>query len=397
VHLVRALIPAFLRLRPAHETELVAPLQKLLSATLPAGSLTPLQPLFLQVCLQARPPALEAARAVAGAPVYEADHARETQLSAAECQAHFLLGGAAFAQLREWDKAAEAFRQCLLLPAEAPSYAAHDAHRRWLLSSVLATGVVPPLPRTVSHANARAIEKNAHSLLFAKLAKACCNTGSLDAAAIARAAAEGAQALLWGEAAPQGPDRMLVDELLQSAMQRRVLRLSQTYTTVPFSQVAQAMGAGTSDEAAAAMVEGMQREGRMAVGVRVDRIAGMLVFVAGSATAAAAPGATAAAGAAGEGEGAKRAAAAAAAGAQKLGREVEELMHAVARLQKADVRAHVRGRACARKRPRRRRLPQRLTPHSPAPALCAFRLPVARAGGPHGQPERAQAPHAAAG
>ena len=349
MHLVRALIPAFLRLRPAHEAELVAPLHKLLAATLPAGSLTPLQPLFLQVCLQARPPALESARAVAGAPVYEADHARETQLSAAECQAHFLLGGAAFAQLREWDKAAEAFRQCLLLPAEAPSYAALDAHRRWLLSSVLATGVVQPLPRTVSHANARAIEKNAHSLLFAKLAKACCNTGSLDAAAIARAVAEGAQAQLWGEAAPQGPDRMLVDELLQSAMQRRVLRLSQTYTTVPFSQVAQAMGAGTSDEAAAAMVEGMQREGRMAVGVRVDRTAGMLVFVAGSAAAAAAPGAAvaAAAGAAGEGEGAKRAAAAAAAGAQKLGREVEELMHAVARLQKADVRAHARGRARA--------------------------------------------------
>jgi hypothetical protein len=76
----------------------------------------------------------------------------------------------------------------------------------------------------------------------------------------------------------------------------------------------------------------------------------MLVFVAGSAAAAAAPGAAAAAatGAAGEGEGAKRAAAAAAAGAQKLGHEVEELMHAVARLQKADVRAHARGRARAR-------------------------------------------------
>jgi len=331
-------VPAFLRLRPAREAELVAPLGRLLAAVVPAGGLTPLQPIFLQLCLAAND--AEAARAVAGAPVYEAELPRETQLSAAECQAHFLLAGSVFTRLREWERAAEAFRQCLLLPAEAPSHAALEAHRRWLLASVLATGLVPAVPRAVSHANARAVEKNAGAALFAKLAKACCNTGSLDAAAIARVEAEGALAQLWGAAAPPSVDKALVEALLQSAMQRRVLRLSQTYTTVPFAQVAAAMAAGTTDEQAADMVDGMLRDGRMAAGVRVDRAAGMLVFVAGGGGGAAAAGAAGEVGAgAGAGAGAgpgARAAAAAAAGAHKLSLEVEELMRAVARLQKAD-------------------------------------------------------------
>ena len=148
MHLVRALVPAYLRLRPAHEADLVPLLARLIAETVTPGGLTPLQPAFLQLCVASRN--FEAARAVAGAPIYEAELPRETQLSAAECQSHFLSAGAVFAHLREWDRAAEAFRQCLLIPAEAPSYAALDAHRRWLLTSVLATGQVPQMPRAVS-------------------------------------------------------------------------------------------------------------------------------------------------------------------------------------------------------------------------------------------------------
>ena len=291
VTLVRAFHVAFLRLQPGAEAQLVAPLQRVMAAV-DVSSLTPLQPLFLGVCLAAR--AYDAARPVAAAPIYDADHARETNLTPAEAQQHFVSAGAVFAHLREWARAAEAFRLCMLVPAEALSVLALEAHRRWLLASVVATGIVPQLPRAVSGAVARGVEKNSGTLVFLKLAKACCSTGALDQVAVARAELDGVSQGLWGAKVP-GVDSMLVEELHVSVIRRRVLRLSKTYTTASIAEVAAAIGTGTAAAAAADLVDKLVAEGHM-VGVRVDRAAGMLTFVADAAGATGAAGAAGAAG-----------------------------------------------------------------------------------------------------
>ena len=315
------------RAQPSRLVEVLPRLSKLVLAADPA-SLTPLQPLFLERCLRTH--SFELAERVARAPCRDADHARETGLTADDAVGRFFFAGVALANRRMWPQAADAFRLCMVVPAESLPSVVIEAYCYWLLTSVLATGELPELPRAVSQLVARAVDKQPLAAECAKLAKVCCAAGSLDCKEIAAITAEGAapSAAYWGASSANMLLSRLVEGLSDAAARRRVLRLAQTYTTVPVHEVVAAEGTGRGAAAVLTMLEEMIASGEMK-GAHLDRAAGMLSFTGESAGAGAGAGVSA-------GEGAAYAAGVARKGAEKLQTEVDELLRAVSRLQKAD-------------------------------------------------------------
>jgi hypothetical protein len=263
-------------LQPSFQSSFLSSQFSKIISSINLSSLTPLQPLFLSACYNAGN--YELAKKVALSPIYTAEFAKETGLTAAHAQAHFYYSGLVLVRLKSWLHASESFRYCLQVPAEVVTQMAADSFRFFIYTGVLASGLSPHPPRTVSSV-LRDVDRGENEQRVVKLASACSTNGPLDVNLINQIVNEGGVHGLWKpvEDGVFHPDSFLMYELVSAASCHRILRLSDIYSKVPLTEVSKAIGQG-ANENTADVVETLIKENRLPAGTFLDRAAAMLSF-----------------------------------------------------------------------------------------------------------------------
>lgn len=243
------------------------------SRALNPNALTPLHSVVAQGLLIAlgvgglaaaeRQAIVHTARAVAELPIYEVANPKETSLSYQDVCTYFYSCGNICVNIGDCSSASEAFKMLLLVPAQAMSELQSRGYKMRMLTSLLSLPLdpqsqanlqTPTLPKAASSAISRQIEKGA--VWYHKLAKAFV---TLDAGAISKVINDTeARAIFAADKTIE-----LVHLVAQQAAKRRIIRLANTYTSVPLYEVARSAGDGMSVHDAEAMVAAMIRAGEL--------------------------------------------------------------------------------------------------------------------------------------
>jgi len=216
--------------------------------------LTPQHGMALELALASR--CLGEARELVAAPVLDV-RAPLTGVTAPDVLAYGLHGAGVCLALRDYQRALDLLLLAISVPAVSPPAASLAAYKRYVLASLVARGEVPPLPHYVPPATARACQRDAGA--YADLAGAF--RGG-DPAALERVASENRAALT------ADGNWELAGEVARALETARVRRLTETYLTLPLTDVAAKLGAGDAGEAEARVVA-LVRRGHVAA--RVDR------------------------------------------------------------------------------------------------------------------------------
>ncbi|ORY13308.1 hypothetical protein BCR34DRAFT_481226 [Clohesyomyces aquaticus] len=160
------------------------------------------------------------------------------KITVADVQEYYLLGATAYIGLRQFKKAMEFLEHVLIVPSHNLANGLMvEAYKKWVLVSCLATGSVPPTPRTanpqglkavraVSRAYEALVEAFSQTNFFPKL-KAQINAGKDT----------------WAEDGNIG----LVNELRDHQYRLYISRLSKTFSAIPVSNISSSLG-GNVDE-----------------------------------------------------------------------------------------------------------------------------------------------------
>jgi len=222
-----------------------------------AHVLTPAHAMVMRLALASR--CYAAARRLALCPVTEVRVAA-TGITALDVALYGLHAGTLCATLRDYQRAVHFFLMALTVPAQCPHAVAPWAHRKYILTSLLAHGVVQPLPAFVPHPVQRFLAT--HSKPYDELAAAY-QRG--DPAAVQAAASAHAEVFVangdWG----------LVGCVVEAVEAKRVQQVAQTYLTLSVGEMAAKVGAESEARVEKLLVSMVQRG---MVRARVDKRTG---------------------------------------------------------------------------------------------------------------------------
>ncbi|TPX57777.1 hypothetical protein PhCBS80983_g03562 [Powellomyces hirtus] len=148
---------------------------------------------------------------------------------------HFLLyhyyGGMIYTGLRLYDRACQFFKLCITAPGPSVSAIQIEAYRKFILVSLLAHGVVPPLPKYTSPSVLRASKQQCKPYLeFAQAYE------SLSNARIETEFKNGEQAF------QSHGNRGIALQCMQALTRRNVQQLTETYLTLSLEDIAKSVG-----------------------------------------------------------------------------------------------------------------------------------------------------------
>lgn len=130
------------------------PLLHTLSRAWPTGTLSPAHLPLLQLCVISRN--IQAAKQVVDAPIFAVPGKGDSAVTAPDVLQYYLTAGRVYEELALWAQAAGMYKTCLCLPASGDVPGIIDAYKRWVLTTLLATGGSAQHPKSASQTVLRA-------------------------------------------------------------------------------------------------------------------------------------------------------------------------------------------------------------------------------------------------
>ncbi|KAI8817598.1 uncharacterized protein EV422DRAFT_541352 [Fimicolochytrium jonesii] len=158
-------------------------------------------------------------------------------------------GGMIYTALHQYKRALQFFTLCITAPGHIASAIQVEAHRKYILVSLLAHGKVMPLPKYMSSAFEKAVKDLSEPYLEFSLAYQSSNT--------ARVQAEYQTALQHFTAHGNGG---LAAQCVQALTRRSIQQLTQTYLTMSLSDIAKSVGLQTPAEAERNILEMVEND-----------------------------------------------------------------------------------------------------------------------------------------
>ncbi|KAF0684404.1 Aste57867_23639 [Aphanomyces stellatus] len=218
-------------------------------------ALTPFHGSFALACLHAK--CYHAALPILNQPIFEV--AMPHAIQSIHVLEYFYYGGMLFTGLKQFRDASTFFLTAITSPAHALSAIAIEAYKKYILVSLLATGDVPPLPKSAPLIVSRNIDSHvAPFLAFATAFK------SLDIVQLHDSAAD-----ISG-----GGHGGLVKQCIAALKKKRVQQLTLTYTTVSLAKLAAEIGA-TDVEAESCLLDMIEARD---VAAAIEKRENMVVF-----------------------------------------------------------------------------------------------------------------------
>lgn len=228
----------------------VAPLAAAVRAAQPnPDHLTPQHAMLFQCALLGKCP--NAALAVLSRRVFEVVPSA-TALTTKDFLLYCYYGGMCFAALRRYEDAADLLLHAITAPASAVSAIVVEAYKKYICTSLIGAGSVPPFPRCTSPMVQRQLKSSCPEYIAIAEAYATRNGEKLRKAAVTH-----------NERFAKDGNAGLVDLVLKSLAKRNVQRLTLTYLTLSLEDIASAVALPGGASEAETQIVGMIEAGEI--------------------------------------------------------------------------------------------------------------------------------------
>jgi len=199
------------------------------------GHLTPQHQLMVQMCILSK--SYKAAMPVLDRFVFDIDE-NVTGIQSVDTRLYFYYGGICYIALKQFNKAIEFFEHVISAPAIVASAIMVEAYKKYVLASLIQTGEVSDLPRYTNHSVVRIMKTVCTP--YEELATAFVTRSTED---VEKVATKHAESFL------RDNNMGLVGQCIQALYRQNIQRLTKTYLTLSFDNIAERIGLKDAAEA----------------------------------------------------------------------------------------------------------------------------------------------------